>query len=146
MTRRSSAMILATVVALAVAASLAFVAGRGVSPLANLLAKKPDRLMLVYVGADDCAPCRIWQRDHAPTLREPSFARLIYREVKAPRLLDVMKDDYWPEDLRRLQTQLGPGAGVPLWLIIADGAIVGRGHGASEWSRTVLPILKSLVR
>ena len=36
MTRRSSAMILASVVALAVAASLAFVAGRGVSPLARI--------------------------------------------------------------------------------------------------------------
>lgn len=146
MTRRSSAMILAAGVALAVAGSFAFVAGLGVSQLANLLAKKPEQLMLVYVGADDCAPCRIWQRDHAPTLRSPSFARLIYREVKSPRLLDVMKDDYWPDDLRPLQTQLGPGAGVPLWLVIADGAIVGRGRGASEWSRTVLPILKSLIR
>lgn len=146
MTRRSSAMILATAVALAAAGSFAFVAGPGVSPLANLLAKKPERVMLVYVGADDCAPCRIWQRDHAPTLRSPSFAGLIYREVKSPRLLDVMKDDYWPDDLRRLRTRLGPGAAVPLWLVIADGVIVGRGRGASEWSGRVLPILKSLVR
>lgn len=146
MTRRSSATILATGVALVVAASLAFVAGTGVSPLADLPAKKPERVVLVYVGADDCAPCRTWQRDHAPTLRSPAFTRLIYREVKSPRLLDVMKDDYWPDDLRPLQTQLGPGAGVPLWLVIADGAIVGRGRGASEWSRTVLPILQSLVR
>lgn len=146
MMRRSSAMILATGVALAVAGFCAFVAGPGVSPLTNLLAKKPERVMLVYVGADDCAPCRIWQRDHAPTLRSPSFAGLIYREVKSPRLLDVMKNDYWPDDLRPLQTQLGPGAGVPLWLVIADGVIVGRGRDASEWRRTVLPILKSLVR
>ena len=146
MTRRSSAMILASGVALAVAGFFAFVASSGVSPLANLLAKKPERLVLVYVGADDCAPCRTWQRDQAPTLRSPIFARLIYREVKSPRLLDVMKDDYWPDDLRPLQTQLGPDAGVPLWLVIADGAIVGRGRGASEWNRTILPILQSLVR
>jgi hypothetical protein len=144
--RRSGAIILAIVVVLAAAGSFAFVAGTGVSPLTNLPAKKPERVVLVYVGADDCAPCRIWQRDHAPTLRSPSFAGLTYREVKAPRLLDVMRDDCWPDDLRPLQTQLGPGAGVPLWLVVADGAIVGRGRGASEWSRTVLPILKSLVR
>lgn len=146
MTRRSIATIMAAGVALAVAGIFAFVVGPGVSPLANLLAKKPDRVMLVYVGADDCAPCRIWQHDYAPTLREPPFAGLDYREVKSPRLLDVMKDDYWPEDLRPLQTQLGPDAGVPLWLVIADGMVVGRGHGVSEWSRTVLPMLKSLVR
>lgn len=146
MTRRSSAMILATGVALAVASSHAFIAGPRVSPPASLLAKKPERVVLVYVGADDCAPCRTWQRDHAPALRSPTFARLIYREVKSPRLLDVMRDDHWPDDLRPLQTQLGPGAGVPLWLVIADGAIVGRGRGASEWSGIVLPILQSLVR
>jgi hypothetical protein len=68
MMRRSSAMILATAVALAVAGFGAFVAGPGVSPLTNLLAKKPERVMLVYVGADDCALCQIWQRDHAPTV------------------------------------------------------------------------------
>lgn len=146
MSRRSGAIILAIVVALAAAGSFAFVAGPGVSPLTNLPAKKPERVVLVYVGADDCAPCRVWQRDHAATLQSPSFARLTYREVKAPRLLDVMKDDYWPDDLRPLQTQLGPGAGVPLWLVIVDGVIVGRGRGANEWSRTVLPTLESLIR
>jgi hypothetical protein len=57
-----------------------------------------------------------------------------------------MKNDYWPDDLRPLQTQLGPGAGVPLWLVIVDGVIVGRGRGANEWSRTVLPTLESLIR
>jgi len=144
--RRSGAILLAIIVALAAAGSFAFVAGPGVSSRANLLAKKPERVVLIYVGADDCAPCRIWQRDHAQTLRSPSFAGLAFREVKAPRLLDVMKDDYWPDDLRPLRTQLGPGAGVPLWLVIVDDAIVGRGRGANEWSRTVLPTLKSLIR
>jgi hypothetical protein len=104
-------------------------------------------LMLVYVGADDCAPCRIWQRGAGAEFRaSPDFPRVTYREVKSPSLLDVLKDDYWPDDLRRYRDRLGQGAGVPLWLVISDHEIIERGMGPSQWASTVLPKLKSLLR
>ena len=147
MSPRLSALMLATFVALAAAGFSALVAaGSHGFTLANLLAKKPERLMLVYVGADDCAPCRTWQRDQAPMLQSPAFARLVYREVKSPSVLYLLKDEYWPEDLRSLRGRLDPGAGVPLWLVIADDAIVGRAHGASQWEATILPKLRALLR
>ena len=104
-------------------------------------------LMLVYVGADDCAPCRIWQRGAGAEFRaSPDFPRVTYREVRSPSLLDVLKDDYWPDDLRRYRDRLGQGAGVPLWLVISDQEVVERGMGPSQWASAVLPRLKSLLR
>ena len=147
MSRRVSAMMLASFVALAAAGFSALVAaGSYVSPLANLLVKKPERLMLVYVGADDCAPCRIWKREQAPMLQSPPFAQLVYREVKSSSVLHLLEDEYWPDDLRSLRGRLDSGAGVPLWLVIADDVIVVRAHGASQWQETILPKLRSLLR
>ena len=110
------------------------------------LARERD-LMLVYVGADDCVPCRIWQRDVGASFRDaPGFQRIAYREVKSPTLFEVLKDENWPDDLRGYRAQLGRGAGVPMWLVIADHEIVGRGYGASQWQSTVLPKLQALSR
>ncbi|MGZ9072732.1 MAG: hypothetical protein ACXW3G_07420, partial [Rhodoplanes sp.] len=117
MSRRLWAMMLATVGALAAAGfSVLVAAGPGGSPWTKLPEKTPQRPMLVYVGAEDCAPCRAWQRDHAPSLQSPAFARLDYREVKSPSVLHLLKDEHWPADLRSLRSRLAPGDGVPLWL------------------------------
>ena len=102
---------------------------------------------LLYVGADDCAPCRAWQREDGPAFRSlPEFAPVAYREVKSPSVLDVLKDEYWPDELRRYRERIGRGAGVPLWLVLADGEIVEQGFGASQWRGSVLPKIRSLLR
>ena len=103
--------------------------------------------MLVYVGAQDCAPCRIWQSGELTAFAASAeFARLSYREIKTPTLLDVMKDDFWPDDLRVYRDATGPGAGVPLWLVIADDQVVAKGFGATQWNASILPKIKSLLR
>lgn len=102
---------------------------------------------LLYVGADDCAPCRAWQRADGPAFRSsPEFARVAYREVKSPSVLDLLKDEHWPDDLRRYRTRIGRAAGVPLWLVVADGEILAQGLGASQWRDSVLPKIRSLLR
>ena len=70
-----------------------------------------------------------------------------YREVKSPTLLDILKDDNWPDDLRKYRARLGRGAGVPTWLIIADREIVGRGYyGGGQWQSAILLKLEALLR
>jgi hypothetical protein len=104
-------------------------------------------LMVVYLGAEDCAPCRVWQRDVAPAFRAtPTFQRISYREVKSPRLFDLLNDEYWPEDLRAYRAQLGQRAGAPMWLIVLDRKIVGHGAGVSAWQEAVMPKIKALTR
>jgi hypothetical protein len=104
-------------------------------------------VMLLYVGADDCAPCRTWQRTDGPSFRaSQEFVRVTYREVKSPSLFDVLKDEHWPEDLRPYRERIGRAAAVPLWLVVADDALVEQAFGASQWRDAVLPKLRSLLR
>lgn len=102
---------------------------------------------LVYVGAEDCAPCRKWQREDGTAFRSSGeFAQVTYREVKAPVLFDLLKDEYWPQDLRRYREKLPQGTGVPLWLVLADGEVVDQRFGAAQWKSAVLPKVRSLLR
>ena len=108
--------------------------------------KIQKHVTLVYVGAENCAPCDVWQRNQGTAFRySAEFHRLAYREVKSPSLLDVLKDDHWPEDLRVYRQAIGDHAGVPLWLVIADDRLVLQGSGATQWQNMVLPKIKSLL-
>lgn len=101
--------------------------------------------MLLYVGADDCAPCRAWQREEGAAFKTSAeFAKITYREVKSSNVFDLLKDEYWPEDMRDYRERLSLGAGVPLWLVIADNEVVVQGFGASQWHSAVLPRIRAL--
>ena len=104
-------------------------------------------VMLLYVGADDCAPCRAWREgEGAAFFASAEFARLSYREVKSPHLLDVLNDENWPDELRIHRSRLRRSDGVPLWLVISDHEIVEQRFGATEWRASILPKIKSLLR
>lgn len=110
-------------------------------------APQTSHIVVLYVGAEDCAPCRAWQHDAKLAFQaSPEFGQLVYREVKSPTLLDLLKDENWPEDLREYRSQLGREAGVPLWLVIADGRLVQRGIGPAQWGAEVFPKIRSLLR
>jgi len=102
---------------------------------------------VLYVGAADCAPCHVWQRGDGNRFRTSAqFAHVIFREVNSPTLRNVLNDEYWPHDLRRYRDQLGRNTGVPLWIIVADGEVLGRGFGASEWRSVIWPRIQALTR
>lgn len=102
---------------------------------------------VLYVGADDCAPCLAWQRGAGAAFKaSPEFARITYREVKSRTTLDVLDDGNWPDDLRPYRAAIGRGSAVPLWLVIVDGQVVVQSFGESQWARSVLPKIRSLSR
>lgn len=113
-------------------------------------ARAPARtadVLLIYVGAEDCAPCRAWQKgDGADFRKSNEFSRINYREVKSPHLRDVLNDEYWPEDIRTYRGRLKQSDGVPLWLIVSGNDVVGLRFGAAAWRGNVLPALKSHLR
>src|SRR5215831_11154873 len=75
---------------------------------------------LLYVGAEDCAPCRAWRKgDGADFFASDEFARITYREVTSLHLEDVLNDQNWPEDIRDYRNSIRRSDGVPLWLVIA---------------------------
>lgn len=104
-------------------------------------------MLVLYIGADDCAPCRTWHSQHEPAFRTSSaFSRIEYRQVRSPTLFALLKDEYWPQALRGYRTQIEPGSGVPLWFVVADDRVVLKSAGISQWDAKVLPTIRALVR
>jgi hypothetical protein len=102
---------------------------------------------LLYVGADDCAPCRAWRKgDGAVFLASAEFARITYREVRSSHLEEVLNDANWPQDIRDYRSRIRPSDGVPLWLVIADHAVVEQRFGTAAWQERILPAVKSYLR
>lgn len=98
---------------------------------------------LVYVGADDCAPCRHWRDAHWSSVRRSTaFQAIEFVEVRAPRAAFLLRDEYWPEALRPLRGNIPKGAGVPLWLLVEHGTVVTRAWGVEGWRDTILPALR----
>ena len=103
-------------------------------------------IMVVYIGAEDCAPCRLWQGGMGAKFRTSSeFRRLSYREVKSPTLFELLNDDVWPMDLRVYRQRIDQTMAVPMWLVVLNGEVVAQGFGASQWVETVMPTLRQLL-
>ena len=104
-------------------------------------------IMLLYVGAEDCAPCRAWKSGEGTAFfASQDFARIAYREVKSPHLQDVLNDENWPDEIRIYRKRLQRSDGVPLWLVISDDEIVEKQYGAAQWRANILPKIKSFLR
>lgn len=102
---------------------------------------------LVYVGAEDCAPCRAWQNKEGAAFRQSAeFSRITYVEVKARHLHDVLKDENWPEQIRDLRNRLKMSDGVPLWLVVSNDEVVKQRFGAAAWHAEILPAIRSALR
>lgn len=110
----------------------------------NSRTQKFDRqFTIIYVGAKNCAPCEVWEREHKQTFMDsPQYGALNYREVIAPSLKDVLSDDVWPADLRRYRDGTRKLMGAPSWLVVEDEKVVAVTGGLSNWKKNVLPFLK----
>ena len=142
----SRSRVLIAVLCFCVFAAMAVIAAT--LPLAQ--APAPTRaadVKLVYVGAEDCAPCRVWQnKDGAAFRQSAEFSRITYIEVKARHLHDVLKDDNWPEQIRDLRSRLRKSDGVPLWLVVSNGEVVEQRFGAAAWHAEILPAIRARLR
>jgi hypothetical protein len=131
---------------------LGMLAAIAASVAALLVARSPSSVrtadpLLIYVGAEDCAPCRAWQNgDGADFRKSAEFARISYREVKSLHLHDVLRDEYWPEDIRAYRGRLKRSDGVPLWLVVSGNDVVAQRFGAAAWHASILPTLRSHLR
>lgn len=137
---RSTGLGAAVLIAVAAIAMAAW-AGRVGKP-----SSPPAEITLLYVGAEDCAPCRAWQNgEGAAFFASGDFPRISYREIKSPHLHDILRDENWPEELRSYRAGLKRSDGVPLWLIVVDRKVAEQRFGVAEWRASVLPTLKSLL-
>jgi len=106
----------------------------------------PANVTVIYIGADDCAPCRVWQRERRPQfVASTDFQRISFREVRSAKLFELLNDEYWPQDLRHYRNTLDGSAGAPLWFIVANDNITLTARGLSEWNQLALPKIRSLL-
>jgi hypothetical protein len=102
---------------------------------------------VIYVGARDCPPCRLWSRDYLPRFAaSDEFSRLTFREVLAPKLFTLMDDAYWPQDLRQFRERLDGRSAVPLWFVVVEDQVALTGAGLRQWEDRVVPKVNSLLR
>lgn len=106
-----------------------------------------NQLTLIYIGAENCAPCETWKREHRPAfVASPQFKKLTYKEVIAPALTEILSDDTWPAELRRYRDTAKRLMGAPSWLVVEDERVVASIGGLSMWKKNVLPFLENNIR
>jgi hypothetical protein len=107
----------------------------------------PAELTVIYIGADDCAPCLAWRRAHRQQfLASAEFARLGYREIIAATVRDLREDEHWPESLRGFRGEFDRLPGAPTWLVVGDNRILASARGLREWEEIAIPKLRLLAR
>ncbi|MCC7427828.1 MAG: hypothetical protein IT557_13040 [Alphaproteobacteria bacterium] len=127
------------------AAGLASAALAGDAPVAAPAPAGAWRL--VYVGADDCAPCRAWRQAEWARLRASArFAAFAFHEVRAPRSADLLRDEHWPDPLRPYRVAIPAAAGAPFWLLLHQDEVVLRAWGKPQWRATMLPAMRRAAR
>lgn len=103
-------------------------------------------ITVVYVGAEDCGPCRTWRRDERPRfISSREFSALHYREVIAGQLRDLLAESLWPADLASLRERIRERPGAPQWFVFREGQIVASDAGISSWRRTIWPTIRANV-
>jgi len=110
-------------------------------------AKTGAAVTVVYVGAEDCGPCRAWRRDMRPAFFDSDeFLRLRYREIVAQHLRDLLTQPDWPADLVELRERVRSLPGAPQWFVLRGGGILASGAGLPAWQRLIWPAIRTQVR
>ena len=106
-----------------------------------------NTLTVIYVGAEDCAPCLTWRRDHRDDFKASRiFPKIDYRELIADSTKNALADSNWPKELRRYRDSSKRLFGAPAWLIVENHQVIASVGGLSNWEKNVWPFLKNNVR
>ena len=105
---------------------------------ANGGARATSGLQVIYVGGQDCPPCRRWREAYeAKWLVSPEFKRVAWIELESARLREAYQERYWPGELGAVLEQLPKKSGTPRFLIVKDGRVVSNQFGGSKWLNTM---------
>lgn len=65
------------------------------------------RPAVVYVGAWDCPPCRVWEQQHLAAWERSRARRYVnFIIVRSDRIAQAMDDVWWPAGLRPLRNSM----------------------------------------
>lgn len=117
------------------AASLAAVAGK---------AEAAAALMIIYVYADDCAPCQIFAAQDWPQFKASPVSRAVhFVRTTAPKTTQAYQSRYWPSEARPFLSAVKVPI-VPSFILVRQRQVVLVGNGIVGWRNQVLPQVHQL--
>lgn len=108
-------------------------------------ARATGTLQVIYIGGQDCPPCRRWITTYRDRwLASSEFRQIAWVEVEPPHLKEAYQERHWPEALRPVLAQVPRKSGTPRFLIVTEGRIVSNEFGISKWRNTMAKLRKLL--
>ena len=103
-------------------------------------------MMVIYVCADDCGPCRVFEAEDMPRWMASPLARSVrFVRAHAPKTSLAFQAKYWPSEARPYMSAFRAPI-VPSFMFVAGGNVVAMGAGLNGWRQQTLPQVQSMVR
>ncbi len=103
-----------------------------------------NSVMIVYIAADDCAPCRVFAAEDWPKFEASREFRLVrFHKTSAPKTTQAYQLKYWPAEARPYAAAVKVPI-VPSFVLVNNGAVVLVGSGIVGWRNQVLPQIRQL--
>lgn len=120
----------------------------GVAALAALPDTAPAQassaVMIVYVYADDCAPCQIFQAQDWPSFNKLPVSRAVrFVKTTAPKTTQAYQVRYWPSEARPFHSAVKVPI-VPSFILVKHNRVMLVGNGIVGWRNQVLPQVHQL--
>jgi hypothetical protein len=130
-----------------------FVAGAATAAASNIqpavaaaTRAKASEFMVIYVGADDCGPCRLFEAEDMPRWQASALSSSVhFVHAKARKSSQAFDARSWPKEAR-------PFAGaftapvVPSFMLVQNGRVVSVGAGVRSWRQQTLPLLQQMAQ
>lgn len=113
---------------------------------ANAKATPHTEMMVIYVGAADCAPCKVFEAEDLPRWMASPLARSVrFVRTQAPRTTQAFQARYWPREARPYLSAFRAPI-VPSFMFVAGGNVIATGAGLNGWRQQTLPQVQQMVR
>lgn len=103
-------------------------------------------LMVIYVCAADCGPCKVFDAEDLPRWMASPLARSVrFVRTSAPKTTQAFQAKYWPKEARPYLSAFRAPI-VPSFMFVAGGNVVATGAGLNGWRQQTLPQVQQMVR
>jgi hypothetical protein len=114
-----------------------------VMALSSLSPAQAATRTIVYIGAEDCKPCRQWEATHQKAFAEQCAERGVkFRAIRVATMRNIREARYWPSDLRPLLARFADRSGTPHFLAVRNGEIIVNVYGIGKYQREIAPLLQ----
>ena len=101
-------------------------------------------ISVVYISAEDCAPCRQFEAADFPQWQSsPLSQRVRFLRAHAPKTTQAFQTKYWPSEARSFAGAVKVPV-VPSFILANNGSVMLVGSGLIGWRNQVLPEIRRL--